>query len=118
MKSDEWASVQVVIDGRDNLCVEDIERLLNSKSSDSGGRRWVCDLSAEDLDLTAQLSRLADFVSLNYEALTGIASDSEIVVHIGWTPRSPQDSVVFAGGLVQSIGGLGASVILDTYTEV
>ena len=69
----------------------------------------------DELLLGELLDKLADYLRLHRELLLALRSDVEFQVRIGWSPLSPQESLVVSAQLIKALAELDVVVMLDGY---
>jgi hypothetical protein len=116
MSDESWARVSLRI-ATQNLATPVVEKLMGRKSSAKPDQYWAMDVTADSkISLDGQLNLAKDFLREKAEVLESL-SDSEINLSIGWTPRSPQDGIVFDVDLIALLSRLRCYVLLDTYLD-
>jgi hypothetical protein len=67
--------------------------------------------------LSALLSELADYIDSHRDALRNGSRSADFQLRVGWSPRSPQESVAIPAPLLAALGDLGADVMIDVYDD-
>lgn len=72
-----------------------------------------------EIDLQQLLKRVEQFSIEHREGLSGFSrrTGASLQLFIGWSPKSPQESVSISEPLLAVLAGLGASIVFDTYSE-
>lgn len=114
--SDEWSIVTFrIVSGV--VVLEELERALGAKTRAKRNAIWTTRFGGDESTLREQLSSAAQFLMTHVDYLASLRPEAEMNLHVGWTPRSPQDGVVFDEKLVKLLGSIGAYILLDTYLE-
>lgn len=58
---------------------------------------------------------LAQYLGSHRETLRDRPTEADFQLRIGWSPRSPQESIVLASTLLSALAELGVDLVLDTY---
>jgi hypothetical protein len=117
MNYEPWARVSLRI-ACNNCSVEDVATRLNLASEDNSPDFWAADLGGgSSIPLSEQLVRACLFMRANQAALASLGGSNEINLHVGWTPRNPQDGIAFNGELIRVLAECRAYVLLDTYQD-
>ena len=67
--------------------------------------------------LQQKLMEARDYLALHEESLMQLHPTAEFDLFIGWTPKSPQDSLVIDEDLVRLLSRLNCSITFDMYVE-
>lgn len=117
MSDETWARVSLRIASQ-HLSSSEIEQLVGLKSIDRPVDSWAVDLTSDSaVGLNEQLSIVKAFLRERITTLEGLADGSEINLSIGWTPRNPQDGIIFDTELIALLSRIGCYVLLDTYLD-
>ena len=116
MTDEPWAVVSLRIDAKD-LPAQEIERLLGAASSSGSDEFWSADLTTDrSATLDDQLRVAKQWLRERAAALRALV-DADVCVHIGWTPRDPQDGIIMDRELVDLLHDVRGYVLLDTYRD-
>lgn len=67
--------------------------------------------------LSELLSELTDYLSSHRDELHGRAETADFQLRIGWSPRSPQESIVVPSQLLVVLAELRVDVMIDAYGD-
>jgi hypothetical protein len=99
------------------LTTQEIEQLMGRESSAKAGKSWAIDLIEDStIALNEQLQAAKGYLRDKIEILEGL-TDCEVNLSIGWTPRSPQDGVIFDGEMIALLARIRCYILLDTYSD-
>ena len=111
---EENSAVSLVFYGPKNV-LEELHLALGGKVHERGhwSMRWKI---GEDATPEAVIARAAHFLASNVSKLVGPASSCDVAFIFSWTPHDFQDSVAFESALVNNLGKLSATIVVDTYS--
>ncbi|MER5647380.1 hypothetical protein [Streptosporangium sp. NPDC002524] len=82
---------------------------------DKGG--WHVDFRAEGGNpLGEQLKLVEQFLADVQQVFDGVI-DGKISLHLSWTPREPQDGIIFNMRMIKIMASMDMAVLLDTYMD-
>lgn len=67
--------------------------------------------------LSALLSELADYLDSHRDELRNRSRSADFQLRVGWSPRSPQESVAIPAPLLAALADLGVDVMIDAYDD-
>jgi hypothetical protein len=116
LSEDSWAVVSVRI-ASDGLTAREIERLLGRPGDSRSEEVFSADLTDDrGVPLDDQIKIAKAWVREHSAVLAGMAG-ADIALHIGWTPRDPQDGIIMDRELIALLHEVGGYVLLDTYLD-
>lgn len=68
-----------------------------------------------EASLSELLQDVAEYLGSHRETLRDRLAKADFQLRIGWSPRSPQESIVFPSTLLSTLTELHVDVVLDTY---
>lgn len=74
---------------------------------------------SDDASIDEVMTSLMELISAHAIKLRALRrdNDAELQVFLGWSPRAPQESLALDSNLVAAMAGLGAGLVVDTYSE-
>ena|SRR5580693_8265508 len=63
------------------------------------------------------LLELAEYLSSHRDTLLSRLGHADIQLRVGWSPRSPQESLAVSWTLLTALAEIRADVVIDTYDE-
>jgi len=66
-------------------------------------------------NLHSKLEELQGYLGRHRERLLAIRERADFQLRIGWSPMSPQESLVFPASLISGLAELGVDIMLDGY---
>ncbi|MGI8677940.1 MAG: hypothetical protein ACR2LX_04470 [Jatrophihabitans sp.] len=114
---DGWAAASIRVRAPDVRTLAIPQNLLNAGEINRSGKTVVFSFRAgEEVRLQELLDDAKRFVTTNLDVLAALQG-CEIDLFLGWSPMSPQESLLIESGLVRDLGRIGAGVVFDTYSE-
>ncbi len=108
-------SVRVFATG---LSGEEIAGRVGMVATQAAADRWIRDVQAgDDEPLDGQLEELTRVLAELETRVGELPADWAVDVLISWSPRGGQDHAGFGPELLGSLGRLGATLRIDTWTE-
>ncbi len=112
-----WARASLRVDS-ENFGLDRLTEVLGPATAGSSFERWILECgesSAEPVHL--QLARLESLLKERVDVLIELGRDVDTTVLISWTPMAGQDGLALPSSLIGLLGRIGATVLVDTYTD-
>jgi hypothetical protein len=114
---DGWAWVSLSAYSKFTSAKEFQAMLPGGKSAARNDKIVSVDFSKarDEPSLPELLDELTSYLGVHREQLLALRHDVEFQVRIGWSPLSPQESLVVSAELINALAELNAAVMLDGY---
>ena len=111
-----WARISIRVT-QEGLTSEDLGEFLGPSS----GRHteiWVRDVEAtSEVPLDEQLRRAGSLLEELSDGLGRLTAEYDMSVLVSWTPRQGQDGLALPRTFINQLAAVGATLLLDTYTD-
>ena len=116
---DGWSSVTVRLEARDRELAQPFhDEVLSLGSLSRPGTVLLIPVdTGGESRLQERLIHVREFLLLHEDVLAKAASSSSADVFIGWSPRTPQESLTLDSSLLRLLARLSMDLVFDTYSE-
>jgi hypothetical protein len=100
------------------VTLEELTSLLGAPNIKTRHQNWIHSFrDSNEEPLEKQLSRAESFVTQHLPRLAGVGDDANVSFQISGTPKSGQDGFALSGTLIGLLGKIGATILVDTYSD-